>query len=268
MLIKLQYIISVVLILNCISCNPSPNKLKQKEAVEQLSSENWESREKGVFALSNIEVKDQKINKETQKKLVDVIEMEAQMYKDYEKKLRQGGKSAGEISDEMYKKYPPQTYGDYIKAVTLFSASKNIENSLPAIFKLIVDTDYNISPAILTLYGSKYLDFFIEKTTNGTDREREIAVCVLAIWISPSGESDELDIKSIPKLSEGDLKKAEGIFLKAINDRNYNVRYVVLSSLGNLINKPDVRKTVEEISKTDSEQFIRQKAMDLLKSMK
>ena len=265
MLIKLQCIITVILLLNCISCSPSPNELKEKEAIERLSSENWESRERGVFALSDIKVEDRNVDKETQKELVDVIEKEAQMYKNYENKLQQEGKTSGEISDEMYKRYPPQTYGDYIKALTLLSASENIENSLPIIFKLIVDTDYNISPGILTLYGPKHLDYIIEKANNGTDREREIAICVLAIWISPFEESDELDIKSIPKLSEEDLKKAENVFLKAIYDPDYNVRYVVLSSLGDLIDRPDIHKAVEELVKFDSEQFIRDKASDLLK---
>lgn len=266
--IKLQCIIAAILLLNCISCGPSPNQLKEKEAIEQLSSEDWEIRKKGLFTLSDADVKDHKTSREAQKKLLDVIEKEAQMYKGTDEKLQKEGKSVDEAFDELHKKYPPQTYGDYIKALALILASENVENSMPTIFKLIVDTNYNISPTILALYGSKCLNFFVEKATNGTGRERETALSVLAIWISPSDESDEVDVKSIPTLSENDLKIAENVFIKAINDSDYNVRYLVLSSLGSLIDRPEVHMTVEKVSKSDSEQFIRRKAVEILKTDK
>lgn len=268
MFVKLGCFVAVLLLLSSTSCKSSNREQEEKKAVEQLSSDDWKVREKGVHVLIDVEAKDGGLDKNAQKKLLDLLGKESQTYKGQEVKLQAEGRSVNQISDELDEKYPPQTYGVYIKALANLAASKNVENSLPAIFKLIVDTNYNVSPAVLTLYGTKYLDFFIDKATKGIDREREIAVSVLAIWVNPLEESDEIDIKSIPTLSAPELKKAQGAFLKAISDPDYNVRYIVLSSLGGLIDRPEVRQIVEDIAKRDSEQYIRRKAEHVLKGNK
>lgn len=268
MLIKIQCIIIVILLLNCTSCSPSPNELKQKEAVKQLSSENWESRKKGVFALSHIGTEERKIDRETQKKLVDVIEMEAQMYENYERKLRKEGKSIDKVSDEMYKEFPPQTYGDYIKALAFFTASNNVEDGFPAIFKLIVDTDYNISPAILTLYGSKYVDFLIDKAMNGSIEEKKVAINALSTWVDQSGESDDFDVEDRPLLNQTERKKILPVFLKASQDTDYGIRFCSLFGLEEFVSDPDVRSRLKKMADNDNEQFIRQKAIDIFKNKK
>lgn len=254
-----------LLLLTPVSCKPSPDRSKEKEAVEQLSSEDWSVREKSIFALSDIEIRDYNFDKRTQKELLSLIKNEVQTYDNYKDRLKREGKSNDQISDELYKRYPPQTYGDYIKALVFFAASKKIDNALPSIFELIVDTDYNVSPAILTLYGTKYLDFFVEKATKGNDKEREMAMSVLAIWVNPTIESDDFDMNSMPRLNQSEVVRVKPIFLKAADDNNNSIRDLSLFGLNAFINEPGVRELVSKIAASDNDQYIRENAGRLLR---
>lgn len=267
MLIRLQCVMVFLIVLIAVSCKSLPTNLKEKELAQRLSAEDWKVREKSIFALSDVKIKDYRFGDKTQKELLNLLEKEISSYTKYKDRLHAEGKSADQISDDLYKTYPPQTYGDYIMALVFLVASKKVDNSLPLIFKLMVDTDYNVSPAVLTLYDTKNLDFFIEKIIAGTNKERAVAVSVLAILINPSDENDEIEIETTPLLSKSELKKAENAYISAIRDPDYNVRYIVLSGLGNLVDRPEILKIVEDIAKSDTEQFMRRKASDILRGI-
>lgn len=228
--------------------------------MEQLSVEDWKIREQGIFALSDLETQDHKPNKERQNAILKLLEKEVQQYTAAKDQLLQSGKSADQIADALSRQFPPQTYGEYIKALAFLSATEKIDHSLPMLFRLIVDTDYNISPAILTLYGTSYVDFFLKKSSSSKSHEREMAIAVLAAWIDPSTTRDALDTQTVVAI--------ERVLLNAMHDQDYNVRYMALSGVERLVKKPEIRTIVEQVAISDREPFIRQKAAEILKNGK
>jgi len=256
--------LSLLLVLTSNGCKASVNKTREREAGKQLLSSDWRERERGINSLANIENDNYRINKETQKNLVNLIKNETQTFKNYQDELRSTGKSDNEIRHETNGRFPPQTYGDYIKALVYFTASKNIGESLPAIFQLIVDTDYNITPAILTMYGKMHLDFFIEKASIGAIKERKIAMSALGVLADPSIESDDFDMSLTPKLSRLEKEKIKTVLTKAAKDADANIRSLSLFGLRAFMAEPNVRKLISEIAVSDSDEGVRDDARRLL----
>ncbi|MFH0800259.1 MAG: hypothetical protein V2A66_08795 [Pseudomonadota bacterium] len=261
---SLLFFLSLLLVLTATGCKASVNKAKERDAGRQLLSEDWKVRESGIHILANIEDNNYKINKDTQDVLINLIKNETQTFNNFQGELRSTGKSDNQIYHETYNRFPPQTYGDYIKALVYFTASKNIGESLPAIFQLIADTDYNITPAILTMYGKTHLDFFIEKASVGAIKERKIAMSALGVLADPSIESDDFDMSLTPQLSGLEKEKIRLVLMKAAKDADANIRSLSLFGLRAFMAEPDVRKLISEIAISDKDEGVRDDARRLL----
>lgn len=259
MQIKLQiYNLSFLIIFISMVCCASPEKSKEEQAIKQLLSESWQVREQGIYFLSDTNVK---LSKKSQKELVSLLEKEIMTYMNYKNKLMLAGKSSIQISEELYNKFPPQTYGDYIKALVTFIISKNITDSLPSAFQLLVDSDYNISPAFLTLYGTGHLDFFTEKSLAGTNEERKIAISVIGIWANPEIESDDVDMSSVPHLNKSEMQKVKSVLLSTIKDNDGSIRSLSLFGLRAFADDDDVKSIVSKMAESDVDEYVRKDAL-------
>lgn len=262
LLILLSFTLSVV------ACNQSHIEQLSKDTSRDIKSQDWKVREKSLILLGEIGDEDYKPSPELQKELVSLLSNETVAFKTLESTLAKEGKKTNEILKKRNEMFPSGEYDDYIRTLSHYSAANKIEGGLTALFSLLVETNYKVSPAILTTFGKENLGFFIDKASSGAQKEREIALCVLSIWSNGQIESEDFDTGIIPQLSASEKDILKPIFLKQSNDPNYNIRDLVLSGLGNFIQDPAVKKQIEQMASSDNEKFIRNKARRILDKQK
>lgn len=262
----LLFLLTVVLFIP--ACKPSHVEQSAKDTLRDINSEDWKVREKSLVLLGEIGDEDYKPSPELQKELVSLLSDETVAFKTLESTLAKEGKKTNEIIKKRSELFPAGEYDDYIRMLSHYSAINKIDGGLKAIFRLLVETNYKVSPAILTTFGKENIGFFIDKVNSGTQKEREIALCVLSIWSDEHVESEDFDTSIIPQLDTSEKDILKPIFLKQSNDPNYNIRDLVLSGLGNFIQDPAVKKQIEQMASSDNEKFIRNKARRILDKQK
>lgn len=264
MLRKLGLLSILVCFLMASGCKSSQNRSLDEQVRWQLSSDDWKVRESALLTLREMQDEGVRPGKDIEKRVVMLLDSETKGFKGLEDKLKAEGKAANQAIDERNKQYPAREFDNYIKIISHYLAVNKVERSLPVVFQLIAQTDFNVTPAILTAYGKDNLNFFIDKADTGTSREREVALSVLSILLDTSIECDDFDVKDIPSLNREERNMVKPAFIKAVNDSDYNVRYVALSGLKKLISDPDIKALIERMAKTDPEDFIRNEAGEIL----
>lgn len=263
----LRPLILLSVILSVCACKDSHNKQNEqlaKDASARLHSEDWEERENSLVLLSKIGEEGYKPDFAIQKELLHTLEDEIGKFKTFEDGLVKEGKTVNEIIKERNKRFPGGEYDDYIRMLSQFLAANKTEGGLRALFQLLVETNYKVPPALLTLFGRENLEFFIDKVNIGNKKEREIALSVLSIWSDDHIESEDFDTSAIPPLDPSEKDKLKPLFLKEADDPDYNIRDLALSGLKNFRQDNVVIKQIEQMADSDSEKFIRERARRIL----
>lgn len=242
---RLYLLLIVFCLLTSFGCKASKSELLEKKAMKQLFADDWKVRESALFTLGEIESKDYKPSAEIQKRVVSLLDEEIQAY----------------VRD---KQIPPNGHDDYIKIISRYLASNKVNEGFSTLFRLIAQTGYHVTPALLASYGNKHLNFLVDKATQGTDKERETALSVLTILLNTSVECDDFDTSGIPSLDHLERNMVKPVFVKAAKDPNYNIRYIALSGLEEFIADDDVKAMIKEIARSDYEKFIRDDAKEIL----
>lgn len=257
----------LILILFCPligACKQPGTKMIERQAVENLHSDDWKLRERGIYSLQDLESHGRKPGKKLQAEIVNLLKSETRSFKNFDDKLKTEGKTTSQILGEWHKQFPPGDYDDYIKALAGYVAFNEMEDGLPPLFQLLVETDYTLTPALLTKYCSKNLKFFINKAIEGSSGERRVSVSVLSILVNPSGEIDDFDISNIPHISEADKQKIKPVFIKAAEDSDYDTRSVALYGLEAFIADPAVHQMLTKMAESDEKKMIREEARKIL----
>jgi hypothetical protein len=250
------------------ACNTSHEARLEALAREQLHSNDWQTREQALSTLSSLQGRGHKPDVETRRELSRLLEKETKAYGEFALRLKSEGRTTSQASDERARTFPVGLYDEYIKMLAYAVAFNKAEDGFPSLVRLLVETDYAVSPALLIVYGKEHIGFLIERTASAIPKEREVALSVLSVWMDAPEETDNVDTKGVSPLTQREVERVKPVFMKAAADPDYNIRYASLSGLRKLTADPAVVAMLESMVASDDEKFIREEAKRVLAAKK
>lgn len=196
----LVILMSAILLVHS-GCKKSEMKFEEERAHSQLISEDWHSRNQGLFTLRKIKKSGVSLNKKTAELLVNSLKEAVQTKEIFVEKGKAEGKNINQIEEEFEKLYPHQDYTEYLEDLVVSIVDLKAKEGIPIIFRFILDGGYVSSSAILTNFGNPAFDFLVDKMSHGYGEEQGLAMTMLSIWLDPPQNSDHIDPESIPALT-------------------------------------------------------------------
>lgn len=259
--------VAVILIVCCFSilaCSKSKEKIEEKKAQALLTSTKMEDRSQGVFMLSKLWSDNFSLSGKTENLVVKTLANEIQMKRMFKEQAKSGGKSLHQIMEEFDQKFPHREYTDYLDSLTSLIVNMGTQKGIPVVFQFLLDGGYVFDDAILVKSGAPAFDFLLEKASEGSDEERELAISILSVWINPPKVSDHIDAESISSLSQKQKQRLQPILLLGFQGTNLEIKYYAIRGLGAFLNQVEISQALLKLIVEGETEAIRKQAKRIM----
>lgn len=254
---KIQYRFNLVFLISLICCISTGCKKKNiepavdfKQIETQIFSQDWQERNEGVQSLLSAEQRSTKLNKNFQNKIILLFKDEVAHPKNFTSS------------------YDENKYQSYMEDIVSLVVNQNLTNGIPLLFQYLLQGGSIFNDAAFMYLGEPSFNYLLEKATDGTKREQELAISQLSYWANPPQESDHVDVKSIPPFNEAQKQKLKPVLLKIFKSSDTELQYWSIRGLGVFQMDPQIKNELELAALHGATERIRTQANRILKGSK